>query len=197
MKKYFKLNIVVFFSFIWFISCADDTDKTDTTSTDSTTATSTSANTNTAVAQGEPHPFAGKLDILVAPRKAFTDLGNGTKLVYSHNFGADGKVHLKGWVLVGNTFPGTAMELQNGSPSNESYDDKTYFSNVVLHPNEFNKIKNSLLGDPNLQFVLFLPYKVDTYFIAYHVYTSITSAFSGDQQLVATADANPSPPKVY
>jgi hypothetical protein len=192
MNKYFKLNIVVFF--ICFIaSCANDT-STNTTGTDSGTATSTSTNATDAVAKSEPHPLSGTLDILIAPRKAFTDLGMSTKLVYSHNFGTDGKVHLKGWVLVGNNFPGPTMPLQNGGASNETFDQDTYFSNVVLSPADFNKIRNSLLGDTNLQFVLFLPYKVDTYFVGYHIYTSITSAFS-TPGLAATAEANPSPPR--
>jgi hypothetical protein len=195
MNKYFKLNIVVFICFICtFSSCSDD--KSTTTTTDSTAATGISPNTNTGVAQGEPHPLSGNLDILVAPRAAFTDLNPGTKLVYSHNFGSDGKPHLKGFVLVGTVFSGTTMELQNGTPSNETYDNDTYFSNVVLHPGEFNKVRNELIRDPNWQYVLFLPYKVDTYFVGYHLYPSVTSAFTS-QAFAPVADANPSPPRTY
>ena len=195
MNKYFKLNIVVFISFICFLSSCND-DKSTTTTTDSANTTGTSPNTNTSVAPGEPHPFAGKLDILVADRAAFTDLPNGTKLVFTHNFGDDDKVHLKGWVLIGNNFPGTTVTITNGAPSNESFDASTYFSNVVLMPNAFNKIKSELTDDANLKFVLFLPRKVDNYFIAYDIYTSVTSALN-NQGLAPTAEANPSPPRTY
>ena len=196
MTSYFKSNIVVLFSSICLLSsCADDA-KDNTTSTDSASATSSSPNTSTSVAQGEPHPFAGKLDMLVAERAAFTDLPNGTKLVFTHNFGDDERVHLKGWVLIGSNFPGTTMTITNGAPSNESFDASTYFSNVVLMPNAFNKIKSELTADNNLKFVLFLPRKVDNYFIAYDIYTSVTSALN-NQGLAPTAEANPSPPKTY
>ena len=196
MKKYFKLNIVVFIGFICFISSCND-DKSTTTTTDSATATNTSPTTNTGVAQGEPHPLSGNLDILVAPRTAFTNLNPGTKLVYSYNFDAQGKPHLKGWILVGTVFSGATMDLQNGAASNETYDDNTNFSNVVLQPGEFTKVRQSLLGDPNLQYVIFFPYKVDTYFIGYHIYTSVSSAFSVPVGLAPTAEANPSPPRTY
>lgn len=195
MNKYIKLNIVVLISLICFISSCNDEDNT-TTATDSVSATGSSPTTNTGVAQGEPHPLAGNLDILVAPRAAFTDLSPGTKLVYTHNFGAGGKPHLKGFVLVGTVFSGATMELQNTTPSNETYNSDTYFSNVVLHPGDFNKVRNELIRDPNWQYVVFLPYKVDTYFVGYHIYPSVTSAFTS-QSFAPLADANPSPPKVY
>lgn len=179
-------------------SCnGDDKKNDDTSNSPASTTTATSTNTTTEPEQ-KGAAFAGTLDILMVGRKAFTDLPIGTKLVFSHNF-ANGKVHLKGWVLQGNTFPGTTMELQNGSASNETYDATTYFSNVVLMPSPkgFNEIRKALVDDPNLQYVLFVPYKVNTYFIGYHIYPSITPAFANTEGFASTADANPSPPKIY
>jgi len=201
MKKYFNLkSIILFLSVIFFMSSCKDDDKKNDDTANSPASTTTATTTNTTT---EPVPkkatFAGNLDILRVGRKAFTDLPNGTKLVYSHNFGADDKVHLKGWVLVGNTFPGTSMELENVSASGETFDANTYFSNVVLmpNPNGFNEIRKALLDDPNYKYVLFIPYKVDTYFIGYHIYPSITGAFTNTEGFAPVADANPSPPKNY
>jgi hypothetical protein len=199
MSKYFNFkSIALFFSIIFFISsCRDDDTSTSDTSASTTTTTSTDASPVTTTPVANAAAFAGTLDILMVGRRAFTDLPNGTKLVFSHNFGADDKVHVKGWVLQGNTFPGTSMQLENGAPSNESYDGTTYFSNVVLMPNSFNDIKRALLDDPNWQYVLFIPYKVDTYFIGYHIYPSITKAFASPGAFAPTAEANPSPPRIY
>ncbi len=187
----------MFFIFVCFVSsCNDDSSNTSTTSTTSTdlaTATSASSNTTTA-SRNQTQALAGTLDILIADRATFTNLPNGTKIVFSHNFGANNKVHLKGWVAVGTTFPGTTVALTNGAPSDETFDASTFFSNVVLMPGEFKKIKDRLNGDPNYMYVLFLPKKVDTYFVGYDIYASIGSSFTS-QALAADAVANPSPPR--
>lgn len=198
MSKYFNFrSIALFLSISFFMSSCNGDDKKNDDTTNSPASTTTATSTN---AQTEPTPkkaaFAGNLDILSVARKAFTDLPEGTKLVFSHNF-ADDKVHLKGWVLRGNAFPGSFMELQNGSDAGVAYDATTFFSNVVLMPDDFNAIRRALVKDPNFKFVLFYPYKVDTYFIGYHIYPSITPAFAGTEAFAPIADANPSPPRNY
>ena len=196
MRKHFKLRSIALFLIVLLSSCNDDGEKVDDAgSTNSATTTSSSTTTNTVADQ--PKALEGFLDILIAERKVFTDLNPGTKIVYSHSFGADGKVHMSGWVLQGNTFPGNAMPLQNGVPSNITYNDNTFFGNVVLMPADFNKIRNALIGDPNLQYVLFLPRIVDTYFIGYGIYPSVTKLTSITAGLAPTAEANPSPPRLY
>ena|ERR1700741_4240107 len=198
MRRYFKLsNIALFLSFIVLLSsCTDDGKKDDDTSSINSAAT-TSSSPSTSTIADQAKALTGTLDILVAERKVFTDLNPGTKIVYSHSFGTDGRVHMSGWVLQGNTFPGNPMALQNGAPSNITYNDNTFFGNVVLMPADFNKIRNALIGDPNLKYVLFLPKIVDTYFIGYSIYTSVASSTPLTESLAPTSEANPSPPKTY
>lgn len=199
MNKYFNFkSIALFLSISFFMSSCNGDDKKNDDTANSPASTTTAITTNTeTVPAPKRAAFAGNLDILKVGRKVFTDLPNGTKLVYSHNFGADDKVHLKGWVLQGVTFPGATMELENGSATAVTFDATTYFSNVVLLTNDFNAIRKALLDDPNLQYVLFVPYKVDTNFIGYKIYPSITSAFANTEAFAPAGEANPSPPKIY
>jgi hypothetical protein len=198
MSNYFNFkSIALFFSMIFFMSsCNDDGGSASNTSSSTNTATSTDASPAATPSVAEPPVFGGRLDILIAERTAFTSLPDGIKLVYSHNFGADNKVHLKGWQLQGNRFPGATMELENGAASNETYGSTTYFGNVVLMPDDVRNIKNELAHDANLKYVLFFPHKVDNYFIGYIIYTSITKA-KNTEGVAATAEANPSPPRLY
>jgi hypothetical protein len=196
MRKRFKLSHIALFLVVLLSSCNDDGKKGDDTgSANSAATTSSSPSTNTGADQ--PKALAGALDILVAERTVFTNLNPGTKIVYSHRFGTDGKVHMSGWVLQGNTFPGNPMPLENGTPSNITYNDNTFFGNVVLLPADFNKIRNALIGDQNLQYVLFFPKIVDTYFIGYDIYPSVAKLTTITAGLIPTAEANPSPPRIY
>ena len=198
MTKSFKINIVVLIGFTCFIlSCNNEPAKSDDTNSNAASSTNTATNTTKKAEEVEkPQALAGNMDILIATRNSFTSLPNGTKLVFSHSFDTNGKPHLTGWVLVGNTFPGAMVATTNGAPSAVAYDNSTYFSNVVLMPSDFNKIKTALTNDNNLQFVLFLPKKVNTNFIGYDIYVSIAGAFTSTG-LAATAEANPSPPRTY
>ena len=196
MRKRFKLSNIALFLIVLLSSCNDDGKKgDDTVSANSAATTSSSPSANTVADQ--PKALAGALDILVAERTVFTNLNPGTKIVYCHSFGTDRRVHMSGWVLQGNTFPGNPMPLENGAPSSITYNDNTFFGNVVLMPGDFNKIRNALIGDPNLQYVLFLPKIVDTYFIGYSIYTSVAKSTTISESLAPTAEANPSPPRIY
>lgn len=194
MNKHLKTNFFLLLLCTCFVlSCNNEPGNK---SSSDTSPSSNSPATSTAAEKEKPAALAGTLDILVAPRSSFTGLPLGTKLVFTHSFGSSNKPQLTGWVLVGNTFPGTTVTTTNGAASSVSFDASTYFSNVVLMPDGFNKIRNALTGDPNLQFVLFVPKKVNTNFIGYDIYVSVASAFTATG-LAATADANPSPPKTY
>lgn len=139
----------------------------------------------------------GSLDTLYAERAVFDNIGNGSKLVFSFTFKDPDTLTLHGWQLKpGNKFDSLPnIILKNLRPSGVNYGVNKYFGNVVLTPNEFNKIKSALTAGMN--YVLFAPFLQGNN-IAYRVFVS-KNIIGTKEILVVTptgAVANPSPPKV-
>lgn len=140
----------------------------------------------------------GSLDTLYVGRAAFDNIGNGSRLVFSFTFKDADTLTLHGWLLKpGNKFDSLPnIILKNLRPSAVNYGVSKYFGNVVLAPNETNKIKQALT--PGMNFVLFAPFLQGNN-IAYTIFVTDKITGSKEQILVVAptgAVANPSPPKV-
>jgi hypothetical protein len=184
MQRYVSLNRVFLLCFVLLlaiVSCTnDDKDKK------SAEPASTSKETASPL-------VAGYLDTLIIDRQAFDSVQNGSKIVFSFVFTSTDKPTLGGWILKGNDFDTDPnWVLTNSNPSTVNYSNGIYFGNVVLQPQEFNKIKSAL---SNHKFIVFAPY-LDGKHIGYKIFLSPTT-FIADKTVAAVADANPSPPKTY
>ena len=196
MSKYFKLwkyyLLLLPINFL-IVACSNDDKKNDSGSaTDTTTADPKKA------AAGLT---SGSLDTLYIGRAAFDTINNGSKLVFSFTFTPTDELTLHGWLFKGagtkefDSLPN--IKLQNGGASRYTYGMGTYFGNVVLKSNDYNKLKIAL-NDATIKYVVFAPIKYGDN-IGYKVCVS-----RDDPGLISVAtvdpidaELNPSPPKNY
>ena len=176
------------------VACSNDEKKNDSGSaTDTTTA-----EPKKAAAAGLT---SGSLDTLYIGRAAFDTINNGSKLVFSFTFTPTDELTLHGWLFKGagtkefDSLPN--IKLQNGGASRYTYGMGTYFGNVVLKSNDYNKLKIAL-NDATIKYVVFAPIKYGDN-IGYKVCVS-----RDDPGLISVAtvdpidaELNPSPPKNY
>ena len=198
MSKYFKLwkyyLLLLPIGFL-IVACNGNDDKKN--DTGSATDTATAEQKGTAVAG----LTSGSLDTLYISRAAFDTIGNGSKLVFSFTFTTTDELTLHGWLFKGagakdfDSLPN--IKLQNGGASSYTYGMGTYFGNVVLKPNDYNKLKIAL-NDATIKYVVFAPIMYGNN-IGYKVCVSkddlsILSVATVDP---IDAELNPSPPRNY
>lgn len=151
--------------------------------------------------------FTGKLDTLLLRRTQF-DSASLKQVAMVFLFEASGSPNLHGWSLKANgkdfdTTGGPVWKLTRHKPSNISYDQSTYFGNVVLLKKQMQKIKDSLKADH--QWIVFCPVIDQNNHIGYRVLLGKTLPVSAEHRtgdaIMSYEDpgveANPSPPKGY
>lgn len=186
MQRYLSLNRVILLCFVLLlaiISCTDDEKDKKSTETESAS--------NEAAAKS----VAGYLDTLIIDRQAFDSVQLGSKIVFSFVFTSTDKPTLGGWILKGNNFDTDPnWMLSNGNPSTMKYSNGIYFGDIVLQPQDFNKIKIALTA--NHKTVVFVPFP-DGKHIMYKIFLSTTAVANKRMLTVDPTDAiaNPSPPK--
>ena len=202
MQKYFKLSgysLTLFTAIILMASCNNGGNEKKGSENSGTDSGKKSSGTE----QVQPKKMAliGTLDTLYIDRQAFDTITGNPKLAFSFTFTTADKLTLAGWIYhsVKKSYDSLPnMTLENSNASVSTYDNKTYFGNVVISAADFAKIQKKLMN-ASMKYVLFAPEKLGNN-IKYKVFVSDKSSGFKEVVFVATptdADLNPSPPKDY